>query len=108
MASQSPLPRRLKEARLNKGISQKELGVRAGIDEYSASPRMNQYENGVHAPDYQIVERIAKQLSIPSCYLYCVEEDVAALLIGYCQLSATEKKRLIKTLGQDVAERVEN
>lgn len=48
--------KRLKEARLAKGLSQKKLGIAAGIDEFTASPRMNQYERGVHIPDYSTLE----------------------------------------------------
>ena len=40
------LIKRLKEARLRSGLSQEKLGVLAGIDEASASARMNQYERG--------------------------------------------------------------
>ncbi|WP_351125453.1 helix-turn-helix transcriptional regulator, partial [Shewanella sp. T24-MNA-CIBAN-0130] len=42
----SPIPERLKLARKKVGISQKELGVRIGMDESSASGRMNHYEKG--------------------------------------------------------------
>jgi DNA-binding XRE family transcriptional regulator len=39
---------RLKEARIAAGLSQERLGVVAGIEEASASARMNQYERGKH------------------------------------------------------------
>jgi transcriptional regulator with XRE-family HTH domain len=42
------LPHRLKEARLRTGLSQQKLGILAGIDEATASARMNQYERGIH------------------------------------------------------------
>lgn len=37
------------------GQSQKQLGILAGMDEFAASARMNQYEKGVHAPDFKTV-----------------------------------------------------
>ncbi|HGU4535105.1 TPA: XRE family transcriptional regulator, partial [Escherichia coli] len=37
------LPIRLKKARLNAGLTQEQLGILVGIDECSASARMNQY-----------------------------------------------------------------
>src|SRR5262249_47548553 len=40
--------RRLKAARLGAGLTQEALGVQAGIDEFSASARINQYERGKH------------------------------------------------------------
>ncbi|HGH8161022.1 TPA: helix-turn-helix domain-containing protein, partial [Vibrio cholerae] len=48
MSFQNPIPLRLKEARKKAKLSQKALGVRIGMDESSASPRMNQYEKGKH------------------------------------------------------------
>lgn len=71
------LPHRLKEARVRKGISQQKLGVLAGIDEATASARMNQYERGIHVPDFELVCRLALVLSVPSCYFYAVEDELA-------------------------------
>ncbi|CAM4450175.1 MAG: hypothetical protein LEGION0403_FIIPPAGN_02276 [Legionella sp.] len=68
----SPLPKRLKEARVAAGISQKKLGIAAGIDEFSANPRINQYESGKHSPDFCTLKRIAAVLSVPTAYFYNV------------------------------------
>ncbi|HFE8369024.1 TPA: helix-turn-helix domain-containing protein [Legionella pneumophila] len=46
----SPLPKRLKEVRKIAGLSQRKLGVASRMDEFSAGPRMNQYETGKHTP----------------------------------------------------------
>ncbi|MFJ1268203.1 helix-turn-helix domain-containing protein [Legionella lytica] len=73
----SPLPKRLKEARIATGISQKQLGIAAGIDEFSASPRINQYETGKHSPDFSTLKRIATVLSIPTAYFYAEEDELA-------------------------------
>ncbi|WP_131024637.1 helix-turn-helix transcriptional regulator, partial [Klebsiella variicola] len=48
------LTHRLKEARIRASLSQERLGILAGIDEATASPRMNQYERGTHAPDFSL------------------------------------------------------
>ncbi|MBK4726371.1 helix-turn-helix transcriptional regulator [Erwinia sp. MYb375] len=74
------LPHRLKEARVRKGISQQKLGVLAGIDEATASARMNQYERGIHVPDFELVCRLAEVLSVPSCYFYTVEDELAEIV----------------------------
>lgn len=74
------LPHRLKEARVRKGISQQKLGVLAGIDEATASARMNQYERGIHVPDFELVCRLADVLSVPSCYFYTIEDELAELV----------------------------
>lgn len=57
--------RRLQQARLHTGLSQKELGIRAGLDPYVASPRVNQYERGKHEPKLETAERLAQALGSP-------------------------------------------
>ncbi|KTD58791.1 Helix-turn-helix domain protein [Legionella sainthelensi] len=76
----SPLPKRLKEARTAAGMSQKQLGIAAGMDEFSASPRINQYETGKHTPDFLTLKRIAMVLSVPTAYFYAEEDDLAELI----------------------------
>ncbi|MFW2572331.1 hypothetical protein [Legionella sp. 29fVS95] len=44
--------------------SQKKLGIAAGMDEFSASARMNHYEMARHNPDYATLKRIADVLKI--------------------------------------------
>lgn len=91
-----PIPKRLKEARLSKGFSQKGLGIAAGIDEFSASARMNQYETGKHIPDFLILSKIAKNLDLPTAYFYAEENTLANLLSLYSNLSTPDRQALIK------------
>lgn len=77
------LPHRLKEARLRTGLSQQKLGIQAGIDEATASARMNQYEKGTHTPDFALACRLAQVLNIPACYLYTVEDDLAQIILQW-------------------------
>lgn len=95
MATKSPISKRLKEARLAAGISQKQLGIVAGVDEFVASARMNQYETGKHAPDFIVVQQIAKALKMPSAYFYTVEDDLACLIKIYGTLSKKEQRQVI-------------
>jgi transcriptional regulator with XRE-family HTH domain len=94
----TPIPRRLKEARQRRHVSQKTLGIQAGIDEFSASPRMNQYEKGVHTPDYQTVARIAQQLQIPDCYFYCKDDDMASLILYFSRLNAEQRREMLSDI----------
>lgn len=94
MAEVFMLIRRLKEARLRAGISQEKLGVLAGIDEASASARMNQYEKGKHAPDFEMANRLAKVLKIPVSYLYTPEDDLAKIILTWNELNEQERKRI--------------
>jgi transcriptional regulator with XRE-family HTH domain len=90
-----PLAKRLKQAREARGLSQKALGIAAGLDEFVASTRMNQYEKNVHAPDYSTVRHIAKVLRVSPSFFYCDDDDEAALIWALSQLSMVEKRKSI-------------
>ena len=76
---------RLREIRLRAGISQEKLGVLAGIDEFSASARINQYERGKHVPDFKTLERLAEVLNTPAPYFYAKDEELADLILEYAK-----------------------
>jgi transcriptional regulator with XRE-family HTH domain len=80
---ESPLPKRLREARLATGISQKKLGIITGIDEFSASPRINQYETGKHTPHFTTLKKLAHALSLPTAYFYAEEDELAKIISMY-------------------------
>ena len=101
MDNTSVITKRLNEARTAAGISQKQLGIAAGIDEFSASPRINQYERGVHVPDFATLERLALVLNVPTPYFYTRDEALAKLILRYGQMSATEKETLIQFAAAD-------
>lgn len=79
----SPVPQRLKEARERAGLSQRELGLRAGMDPGSASARVNQYERGRHTPDFGTLASIAQVLNVPVAYFYAVEDGLALWITRY-------------------------
>ena len=74
---------RLREARLKAGISQEKLGVLAGIDEFSASARINQYERGKHVPDFSTIERLAEVLTTPVPYFYASDDTLADWILKF-------------------------
>lgn len=98
MSQSSPIPKRLKEARIKAGLSQKELGVAAGIDPFVASPRVNQYERGKHTPDYGTVTRFAEALKVPVPFFYAEEDGLAELIVLAGGMKAGELRRLLKQL----------
>ena len=75
-----------------------ELGVRAGIDELSASGRVNQYERGKHFPDNSTANRLAAVLNVPVAYLYCVEDDLADLLVSLHRAPLSKRHHAISEL----------
>jgi transcriptional regulator with XRE-family HTH domain len=96
--NQNPLPKRLKEARAEAGISQKMLGIKVGMDPSSASSRMNHYEKGRHMPDYETLERLAKELGKPVAYFFCESDSIAELLCLLESLPESERQLLIRQL----------
>ena len=92
---------RLKVARKAKKLSQERLGILAGIDEASASARMNQYEKGKHAPDYQTMQLIAAELGLPVAYFYCDDELLAELICAISTLKKEEQELLLKKICED-------
>ncbi|MCM7525625.1 helix-turn-helix domain-containing protein [Leclercia adecarboxylata] len=88
--------KRLKEARLRSGLSQEKLGVLAGIDEASASARMNQYERGRHTPDFEMVCKLAKLLNVPENYFYTIDDVMAEMVLKFNKLNIDAKTATIK------------
>ena len=97
----SVFARRLKEARKAAGLSQERLGILAEIDPMSASARMNQYEKGKHEPKLETAKRLAKVLGIPAAFLYAEDEQLAKLLLLWSEMSAAERRKLVKRLEDD-------
>lgn len=91
-----PLPKRLKAARERAGLSQKSLGILAGIDEFGASPRINQYERGVHAPNYEMARRLARELNVSTAYLYAESDTEAEMLLTFHRLGERARNRLLR------------
>lgn len=93
--------KRLREARLAKGLSQKKLGIAAGIDEFTASPRMNQYERGKHIPDYTTLERLALVLEVPVPYFYAAEDELADWIKCFPRLGKVEREKVTNEFNHD-------
>ncbi len=91
----SPICLRLKTARLAAKLSQKKLGIAAGMDEFSASARMNHYEMGRHQPDYETLKRIAGVLKLPVAYFYAETDEIAEIISLFNQMKKSDKIALI-------------
>ena len=91
--------RRLREARQKVGLSQKRLGIVAGIDEFVASTRINRYEQGIHAPDMKTATKLAKVLKVPLAYLFAEDDQLALMILGFSRLAAENKKEILQQVG---------
>jgi transcriptional regulator with XRE-family HTH domain len=98
----SVIARRLKEARLKARLSQERLGVLAGIDEATASARINQYERSKHAPDWLTVQNLASVLGVPVAYLYAESDVEAEMLLVFNALPLEAREEAVQTLRRKV------
>ncbi len=87
--------KRLKEARLAAGLSQKKLGIAAGIDEFVASTRINRYEKGVHEADIQTAQKLAETLKVPLAYFYVENDQLATIVMNFDKLSSEDIENII-------------
>ncbi|MBD3667348.1 MAG: helix-turn-helix transcriptional regulator [Kangiella sp.] len=76
MSTEAPIPKRIKELRTQKGWSQTKLGVEIGLDEGTASARINRYEKGVHVPDYSTLKKLAAVLEVPVFYFWVEDGEL--------------------------------
>lgn len=88
--------RRLQEARLQSELSQKNVGIKAGLDPSVASTRINRYELGVHEPDMATIQRLADTLAVPTAYLFAEDDRLARMILAFDKLSVAEKEKLLK------------
>ncbi len=100
MEERSTFAKRLREAREAVGISQKQLGIQAGIDQFVASARINQYERGRHTPDLLTAQRLAGELAVPVSFLYEPDDDLANLLRLAGRLPRPKLRALTKGLAE--------
>ncbi len=95
---ENPIPERLKAARKKAKITQKDLGVKIGMEESSASGRMNHYEKGRHVPDIGTLARMAEELEVPLNYFFCKDEVTAELACLIDKLNDEDRKSLLEKL----------
>jgi transcriptional regulator with XRE-family HTH domain len=91
----STLSKRIKQARVQSGLSQELLGIRIGIDPASASARMNRYELAKRVPDLELIERLADELGFPSAFFYAKEDEEAELLVKFHKLDHKLRKQVL-------------
>ncbi|MCL2899129.1 MULTISPECIES: helix-turn-helix domain-containing protein [Pectobacteriaceae] len=90
--------KRLKDARQLRGLSQKGLGIAAGIDEFVASARINRYEKGVHEANIMTASRLAQALHVPLAYFYADDDNLAKMILKFSELPAAQQTRLLASL----------
>ncbi|MNN66935.1 HTH-type transcriptional regulator Xre [compost metagenome] len=94
----SMFTKRLKEARLAMGISQRELGRRIGLSEEVVSSRVTRYELGTSEPDFDTASRLAKELGVPLSYLLADSDTLADIILSAASMSPADQRKLAAEL----------
>ncbi|CAM3170126.1 HTH cro/C1-type domain-containing protein [Vibrio neptunius] len=66
-----------------------------GMDESSASGRMNHYEKGRHTPDISTLRKMADALGVPLNYFFCEDEASAELATAISRLSEDKRNQVL-------------
>lgn len=98
----STLGRRLREARLAKGMTQAELGAVLGLEEEnSAAPRISRYERGDRMPDLESLEKLAEALGgLPVAYFHATNDLMAETLLVMSRLTPEQQRELLAKVRQ--------
>jgi transcriptional regulator with XRE-family HTH domain len=92
----SVIGKRLKQARVASRLSQQALGLEAGLEADSASTRMNRYEVGTRSPTFELMERVAMVLGVPTSFFYEADDVIADLLLLVGRLTTSERVKLLE------------
>lgn len=57
---------------------------------------MNRYELGKRVPDFELVERFAKVLSVPTAFFYAKADEEAQLLVAFHRLPKAKKLQAVE------------
>jgi transcriptional regulator with XRE-family HTH domain len=89
---------RLKARRTELGLSQAQLGIRMGLPEEVASTRINRYEKGVHAPNLDTMDAMARELGVPLAALLTPDDRLAQAICGFSELSVESQDRILTAI----------
>jgi len=89
---------RLRQMRMEAGLSQRELGRRIGLLEEVVSSRVTRYELGTSEPDFETAGKLARELGVPLAYLLADDEALAEIILAVSKLPAVEQRKLAQEL----------
>lgn len=102
--ARSIFAQRLKQAREDAGLTQKELGMTIGLPQETAAVRINRYEKAVHDADLATARRIAEALGVPLAFLYAETDTMAEAILTLGLLSKPEQRKAVADLKARLAQ----
>ncbi|CAN7183487.1 helix-turn-helix transcriptional regulator [Pseudoxanthomonas sp. LjRoot168] len=89
---------RLRQARQLRGLSQREVGVRMGLDKDTASARISRYESESMAISLDSLFELAHALDVPPAYLLATTPAMADAILALGRQSETQQGSLASVL----------
>ncbi|HHA2447645.1 TPA: helix-turn-helix domain-containing protein [Stenotrophomonas maltophilia] len=89
---------RLRQARQLRGLSQREVGVRMGLDKDTASARISRYESESMAISLESLFELAQALDVPPAYLLATTPAMANAILALGSESEAQQVRLAEIL----------
>nr|WP_313470496.1 helix-turn-helix transcriptional regulator [Stenotrophomonas geniculata] len=90
--------KRLQTARKAMGLTQQQLGTEIGLEIDVAATRINRYERGVHDPDSDTAQKLAKHLGMPLAYFYSDNEALAEAILTFAKLPPAQQQEGLRAL----------
>ncbi|WP_367381742.1 helix-turn-helix domain-containing protein [Stenotrophomonas cyclobalanopsidis] len=103
MTPATPAPRdvvaaRLCQARDLRGLSQRDVGVRMGLDKDTASARISRYESGAMSISLEALFEMARALEVPPAYLLASTASMANAILALGEQSPRQQDQLTEVL----------
>ncbi|MRI44808.1 XRE family transcriptional regulator [Stenotrophomonas sp. MH181796] len=89
---------RLRQARILRGFSQREVGVRMGLDKDTASARISRYESESMTVSLEALFELAQALDVPPAYLLATTPAMADAILALGVESEAQQAKLSKAL----------
>lgn len=93
---------RLKAAREDAGLTQKELGMSIGLPPETAAVRINRYEKAVHDADLATAQKVAQAMGLPLAYFYAETDTMAEAIVAFWLLNKTDQRKVLTDLKKRV------
>lgn len=94
---------RLRQIRQLRGLSQRDVGIRMGLDKDTASARISRYESEAMTVSLESLFALAQALDVPPAYLLADTPAMADAILALGTESATQQTRLAEAVAALVA-----
>ncbi|KKY07724.1 hypothetical protein RM60_23965 [Xanthomonas phaseoli pv. phaseoli] len=89
---------RLRQARERRGLSQREVGIRMGLEKDTASARISRYESASMSISLEALFEMAVALDVPPAFLLASSPGMADAILALGEQSDRQQDQLAKAL----------